>query len=149
MSAVSEIMSERQVVTITADSGMTARDAAGLMVKNRVGAIIVVDGNGQPAGIITERDILKKVSTKDIPASRVGIEEIMSSPAITIMAYDSVDTAARVMTRSRIKRLVVLESDNRIAGVVSVTDIVRNLAKLLTDDYRRYRSLRFAIDLAE
>jgi CBS domain-containing protein len=149
MSAVSEIMSDRKVVTIGADSGMTARHAAELMVKNRISSVIVIDNKGQPVGVITEHDLLKKVSTKDIPASRVGIEEIMSSPAITIMAYDSVDTAARVMTKSKIKRLVVLEADNRIAGIVSVTDIVRNLAKVLTDDYKRYRSLRFAIELAE
>ena len=64
------------------------------------------------------------------------------------MSYDSVDTASRIMVMNNIKRLVVLEEDNRIVGLLSVTDITRRLAKILLDDYSRYRSLRFAVDLA-
>ena len=52
----------------------------------------------------------------------------MSSPLITIMAYDSVDTASRIMTQNQIKHLVVLEEDNRICGLLSVTDITKHLA---------------------
>jgi signal-transduction protein with cAMP-binding, CBS, and nucleotidyltransferase domain len=52
------------------------------------------------------------------------------------------------MTKNKIKRLAVLEEDNRIVGLLSVTDIIRHLAKVLVDDYNRYRSLRFAIDLS-
>jgi predicted transcriptional regulator len=64
------------------------------------------------------------------------------------MSYDSLDTASRVMIKNKIKRIVVLEEDNRIAGLLSVTDITRHLAKILLDDYNRYRSLAFAVDLA-
>jgi predicted transcriptional regulator len=63
------------------------------------------------------------------------------------MSYDSIDTASRVMTRNNIKRLAVLEEDNRITGLLSVTDITKHLAKILLNDYNRYRSLRFAVDL--
>ena len=68
---------------------------------------------------------------------------MVSSPLITIMSYDSIDTALRVMT----DRLVVLEADNRITGMLSVSDITKHLAKILLDDYNRYKSLRFALDL--
>lgn len=149
MSAVSEIMSEKPVVTVTSDSGKTAKDVAKLMIDNRVGAVIVIDKNDQPLGIVTERDMLKRVSLKDVASSRIKVEDIMTSPLITVMAYDSVDTASRVMVKSRIKRLVVMEADNKIAGIASATDIVKNLAKILTDDQNRFKSLRFAIDLQE
>ncbi|MFZ0895548.1 MAG: CBS domain-containing protein [Candidatus Nitrosopolaris sp.] len=117
------------------------------MKNKKVGSVIVMDKESQPLGIITERDIVKRVCLKNLAASRIKAEEIMSSPLITIMPYDSIDTATRVMTKNKIKRLVVLEADNRITGMLSVSDITKHLAKILLDDYNRYKSLRFAVDL--
>ena len=148
MSSVSEIMSKREIVTITAFSGKSSQEVASLMINKKVGSVIVIDKNTEPLGIITERDIVKHIYLKNIAASRIKVEEIMSAPLITIMSYDSIDTASRVMTKNKIKRLAVLEEDNRIVGLLSVTDIIRHLAKVLVDDYNRYRSLRFAIDLS-
>jgi signal-transduction protein with cAMP-binding, CBS, and nucleotidyltransferase domain len=149
MSSVSEIMSEKEIVTEVADTGKTAQDVAQMMVKKKVGSVIIIDKKGHPIGIVTERDIVKRVCLKDVAASRIKLEEIMSAPLISIMSYDSIDTASRIMGMNNIKRLAVLEEDNRIVGLLSVTDITRRLAKILLDDYSRYRSLRFAVDLAE
>jgi signal-transduction protein with cAMP-binding, CBS, and nucleotidyltransferase domain len=148
MSSVSEIMSEKEIVTVVADKGKTAQDVAQMMVKKRVGSVIIIDKKSHPIGIITERDIVKRVCLNNVAASRIKLEEIMSAPLITIMSYDSLDTASRIMVKNNIKRLVVLEEDNKITGLLSVTDITRRLAKILLDDYSRYRSLRFAVDLA-
>jgi signal-transduction protein with cAMP-binding, CBS, and nucleotidyltransferase domain len=148
MSSVSEIMSEKEIVTIVANTGKSAQDVAQIMVKKKVGSVIIIDKKSDPVGIITERDMVKRVCLKDVAASRMKIEEIMSAPLITIMSYDSIDTASQVMVKNNIKRVVVLEEDNRIVGLLSVTDINRRLAKILLHDYSRYRSLRFAVDLA-
>lgn len=148
MSSVSEIMSEKEIVTATADTGKSAQDVAQMMVKKKVGSVIIINKKGNPIGIVTERDIVKRVCLKDVAASRIKLEEIMSAPLISIMSYDSIDTASRVMVMNNIKHLAVLEEDNRIVGLLSVTDITRRLAKILLDDYSRYRSLRFAVDLA-
>ena len=148
MSSVSEIMSKREIVTITSNSGKTAQDVADLMVEKKVGSVIVIDKKGQYDGIITERDMVKRVCLKNIAASRIKVEELMSSPLITIRSYDSLDTASRVMIKNKIKRIAVLEEDNRIVGLISVTDITKRLAKILLDDYNRYRLLGFAVDLA-
>ena len=148
MSTVNEIASRKEIVTITADSGKTAYDVADLMKRNGVGSIIVIDKKRQPMGMITERDMVKRVCLKSVASSRIKVEEIMSSPLITIMSYDSIDTASRVMNKNKIKRLIVLEPDNRITGLLSVFDITKHLAKILLDDYNRYRSLRFAVNLS-
>ena len=148
MSTVNEIASRKEIVTITADSGKTAYDVADLMKRNGVGSIIVIDKKRQPMGMITERDMVKRVCLKSVASSRIKVEEIMSSPLITIMSYDSTDTASVVMTKNKIKRLIVLEPDNRITGLLSVFDITKHLAKILLDDYNRYRSLRFAVNLS-
>ena len=147
MSSASEIMSEKEIVTVVANTGKSAQDVAQMMVKKKVGSVIVIDKKSHPIGIITERDIVKRVCLKDVAASRIKLEEIMSAPLITIMSYDSIDTASQIMLKNNIKHLVVLEEDNRIVGLLSVTDINRRLAKILLDDYSRYRSLRFAVDL--
>jgi signal-transduction protein with cAMP-binding, CBS, and nucleotidyltransferase domain len=109
--------------------------------------VIVIDKKTKPIGIITEKDLVRRVCLKNMSASRFAVEEIMSSPLITIMAYDSVDTASRIMTHNQIKHLVVLEEDNRICGLLSVTDITKHLAEILLNDYNRYRSLRSLIDM--
>jgi signal-transduction protein with cAMP-binding, CBS, and nucleotidyltransferase domain len=146
MSSVSEIMSGKEIVTIPSESGKTAQDTASLMMKKKVGSVLVIDKKVQPVGIITERDLVKRVCLKNVVASRIKVEEIMSSPLITVMSYDSIDTASRIMSKNKIKRLVVLEEDNRVTGMLSITDITRQLARILMDDYNRYRSLRFAVD---
>lgn len=148
MSSVSEIMSAKEIVTTVVDTGKSAQDIAQMMVKEKVGSVIIIDKKGIPIGIVTERDIVTRVCLKDVAASRIKLEEIMSTPLISVMSYDSIDTASRIMIKNNIKRLAVLEEDNRIVGLLSVTDITRRLAKILLDDYSRYRSLRFAVDLA-
>ena len=90
---------------ITADSGKSVNDVADLMKNKNVGSVIVMDKKSQPLGIITERDMVKRVCLKNLATSRIKAEEIMSSPLITIMSYDSIDTASRVMTNNKIKRL--------------------------------------------
>jgi signal-transduction protein with cAMP-binding, CBS, and nucleotidyltransferase domain len=147
VSTVSEIASNKEIVMIIADSGKSAYDVADLMKNKKVGSVIVMDKKSQPLGIITERDMVKRVCIKNLATSRIKAEEIMSSPLIT-MSYDSIDTASRVMTKNKIKRLVVLEADNRITGMLSGSDITKHLAKILLDDYNRYKSLRFAVDLS-
>lgn len=147
MSAVSEIMSSEDTVTIATESGNTARDVAEIMVKKKISSVIVIDRKTKPVGIVTEKDLVRRVCLKDISASRFTVEEIMSSPLITVMAYDSIDTASRIMTQNHIKHLVVLEEDNRICGLLSVTDITKHLAKILLNDYNRYRSLKSLIEM--
>jgi CBS domain-containing protein len=146
MSAVSEIMSPKKIVSIGIESSPSALDATKLMIKNRVGAVVVIKA-GKPVGIITERDILKKAAASSKPVKDVAVKDIMSSPLITIRAIDSIETAAAVMAKNRIKRLVVVEQDGSLAGVLSITDIARKLAKILANDYSRYGHLKAILDL--
>jgi CBS domain-containing protein len=148
MSAVSEIMSHKGVVTLRANFEPTVLDAVKIMLKNKVGSVVIVDSAGKPEGIITERDILRTVSrSKNKMASDMLAGEIMSSPVITVKSMDSVDTAASKMAKNKVKRLVVVESDGKMAGIISVSDITKRLSKILSDDYNRYRALGPALSL--
>lgn len=142
MSAVSELMSKKNVVSIQSNSEITALDISKLMVKNKVGSVLVLDSANLPIGIITERDIIKKVCVTNTLPNEMKADKIMSSPVITIMSYDSIETAAQKMINYKIKRLPVLEENQQIASILSLTDITKHLSKILVDDYNRFRFLK-------
>jgi CBS domain-containing protein len=142
MSAVSELMSKKNVVSIQSNSEITALDISKLMVKNKVGSVLVLDSANLPIGIITERDIIKKVCVTNTLPNEMKADKIMSSPVITIMSYDSIETAAQKMTNYKIKRLPVLEENQQIVNILSLTDITKHLSKILVDDYKRFRFLK-------
>jgi CBS domain-containing protein len=148
VSVVSEIMPQKKVVvTVDINDNPSALDIAKLMAKHRIGSVVVVEGdNKRPVGMITERDIIKKVTAQNKSADQVAVRHIMSSPLITVKSIDSIDTAAGTIADNRVKRLVVLEQDGSMVGILSVSDITKKLAKILTQDYSRYRSLRNLLD---
>ena len=142
MSAVSELMSKKNVVSIQSNSEITTLDISKLMVKNKVGSVLVLNSANLPIGIITERDIIKKVCVTNTLPNEMKADKIMSSPVITIMSYDSIETAAQKMSNYKIKRLPVLEENQQIASILSLTDITKHLSKILVDDYKRFRFLK-------
>jgi CBS domain-containing protein len=142
MSVVSELMSKKNVVSIYSNSEITASDISKLMVKNKVGSVLVINHSNFPIGIVTERDIIKKVCVTNTLPNEMKVDKIMSSPVITIMSYDSIETAAQKMTNYKIKRLPVLEEDQQIVSILSLSDITRHLSKILVDDYKRFRFLK-------
>jgi CBS domain-containing protein len=145
MSAVSEIMST-EVVAKELDPNSSALDIAKVLSKSKAGAVVVLKF-GKPFGLITERDLLKKVSARNKKPEDISAKSIISSPIVTVKAFDSIETAAKLMSKNKIKRLVVLEDDGSLVGMLSVTDFAKKLAKILTDDHNRYRSLRATLDL--
>lgn len=148
MSVVSEIMPQKAVVTVDINDNPSALDVAKLMAKHRIGSVVVIEGNNnkKPVGMVTERDIIKKVSAQNKSANQVAVRHIMSSPLVTVKSIDSIDTAAEIIAENKVKRLVVLEQDGSMVGILSVSDIAKKLAKILTEDYSRYRSLRNLLD---
>jgi len=142
MSVVSELMSKKNVVSIYSNSEITAFDISKLMVKNKVGSVLVINHSNFPIGMVTERDIIKKVCVTNTLPNEMKVDKIMSSPVITIMSYDSIETAAQKMTNYKIKRLPVLEEDQQIVSILSLSDITRHLSKILVDDYKRFRFLK-------
>jgi CBS domain-containing protein len=141
---------KKVVVTVDINDNPSALDIAKLMAKHRIGSIVVVEGNNNNnklVGIITERDIIKKVSAQNKSPDQIAAGDIMSSPLVVVKSIDSIDTAAETMAKNNVKRLVVLEQDSSMIGVLSVSDIAKKLAKILTDDYGRYQSLRNMLDM--
>jgi CBS domain-containing protein len=129
MSKVKDIMT-KTVVTIEANK--TVSEATALMTENNVSNLIVMK-DVTPIGIVTERDFVRKVLAKNKPPT-IKISEIMSTPLRVIDPDAPIKEAARKIIRKGIRRLPVIH-DNKLVGIVTTTDIAKQLSKkTLTDE---------------
>jgi CBS domain-containing protein len=128
MPTVKDIMT-KNVISIGVHNSVF--EAAELMSSNQVGCLVIMDGE-VPIGIVTERDIVRRVVAKKIPLD-TKISEIMSKSLITIDPDASLKEAARLMSSNKIRRLPVLKQ-NRLVGIAVASDFVRNLGKKTTSE---------------
>jgi CBS domain-containing protein len=103
------------------DKRKTAKDAAALMVERDIGSVVVTS-SGSPIGIVTERDILKKVTFDSKDPSSVALESIMTSPLITVDANSSLGDATLIMTEKKIRRLLATDQ-GKIIGIFTQRDL--------------------------
>ncbi|HUN31147.1 MAG TPA: CBS domain-containing protein [Trebonia sp.] len=135
MNATVKDVMTRRVVAVSAD--VTYKDLAAELRENHVSALPVLDGEGRVIGVVSESDLLAKqaLDGQDVSvingilhrreqnkASAVTAAALMTTPAITIGADDTVAQAARLMYTRRVKRLPVVAPDGRIVGIVSRSD---------------------------
>ena len=111
---------------ITIDASASALEAAETMNKYDIGCLIVVEVR-KPIGIVTERDMLKRVLLQHRNPRKTSVNNIMSRPLIVSTPKTEIRDAVRVMNERRIKKLPVIE-DGNLLGLVSLTDVVRSLA---------------------
>lgn len=101
---------------------LNVMEAAKLMRKHDVDNIVVLN-NGAPVGIVTERDIISKLVSKDIKPSTVKLKDIMTTPLITASTNDRLSDIARKMAAARIRRIPVIDSGELVGVVADVTVI--------------------------
>lgn len=114
-----------EVITVTPATGI--KEAARMMFRNRVSGLPVVDDDDRLIGIITEADFLQlEVSREEendpAPVERVG--EVMSSGVLAVDPALSIYEAAKMMVVQELKRLPVVDGEDRLLGIISRADIV-------------------------
>ncbi len=124
-----DIMSKR---VISVESDLPAIDIAKLMDKNKVSSVIVTKDD-KPYGIVTERDMLSKVSAQNKKPSEIKSSEIMSSPLVVVSSLTPADEVAEKMILNKIRRVVVFDGGQPL-GVITVTDFVKHLHSMLLDE---------------
>jgi signal-transduction protein with cAMP-binding, CBS, and nucleotidyltransferase domain len=107
----------------TIGTGATVAQAAAAMCHDDVGSCIVLEKN-KPVGIVTEQDINCKVVARDLKPSTVHVNEIMSTPLITVGAGKTVGDAAHMMVKHRVRRLPVVNAKKQVIGIVTVRDLL-------------------------
>jgi CBS domain-containing protein len=109
---------------VTVEPNVTAKKAVELMNLHDIGCLVVVH-SGKPVGIVTERDMLKRVIHKSRNPARTRVVDVMSKPLVTASPDMRAGDAAKLMIERNVKKLAVIEN-GRLAGLVSITDLLRS-----------------------
>src|SRR5208337_2066463 len=109
------------VITIKDSDSVLA--ASKLMKKHEIGCVVVVDKSGKPLGLMTERDVVRRVAALDLLPSKVNAGKSMSKPLGTIDASSNVTEAAKEMHELKVRRLVVVQGGS-VKGIITSNDIV-------------------------
>lgn len=117
---------------LTVYSERTVREAALAMERSAVGCVLVTkdDRGQQVVGILTERDLVRRILTKEGDMSGTRVKSIMSSPLIVIGSDATIEQAAKIMERNCVRRLPVVDQAG-LVGVVTVDDLAKALAREL------------------
>ena len=118
----------KDVRVVRLDSSV--KEVVATMNKFDIGSIIVVQGD-RPVGIITERDILSRVVEPCLAPEILNARQVMTSPVVSIRETASLDEAAELMAKKKVKKLPVMNKE-KLVGIVTFTDIVTKVPAMLS-----------------
>lgn len=126
VTTVRELM-RKEVFTI--EESESIQNSAMKMNDKKVSSLLIVDSDGKPTGLVTERDLVRKVCIKDVRTSQVKNKEIMSAPLITIDSKSSPSVAADLMLKNNVRHLLVVDDDsknaNKLIGMITPLDFTK------------------------
>ena len=133
---VQDIMT-RDVQTVAPDAPI--QEAAAIMLKHEVGALPVTDGN-HVVGFLTDRDIVVRATAAGLDPTRTPVRQAMTRGVVSCYDENDVSELARKMETAGVRRLVVLNSADHLAGIVSIEDLaVRGENPVLTGEIMAFR----------
>ena len=133
---VSDLM-RKKLVTIKESTSV--QEAANKMKEKNVSSLVVVDENGRPLGLITERDLVSMVCISDIYTSKITNKEIMSSPLVTVKSKSLSSEAVDIMLQNNVRHLLVIDNEsskdvNKPIGIITPLDFTRSQGYAGSDD---------------
>ena len=118
------------LVTVSARTSVIS--AVRTMHEEHIGAVAVVD-NDRLTGIFSERDLMNRVVLRGLDPNQTLIGDVMTSPVITIQRAAIADDALKLMDERHIRHLPVINTDGRLAGMLSVRSLLHEKVQELTD----------------
>lgn len=109
------------------------------LARYNVGALLVVDETGTLVGIVSERDVVRRLNERGAALLTAPVDEIMTSAVVTCSSTDGVDSLAEVMTERRIRHMPVVD-EGRLVGIVSIGDVVKSRIQQLESDREQLES---------
>ena len=124
-------MQVREIMTTPAnvvDPSCSVKDLAEKMRNEDVGAVPICDGD-RILGMVTDRDIVTRAVAMDKPLSQCSAKDVMSPDVAYVREEDDIDKAEQLMSQKQVRRLPVVNKDNRLVGMVTVADLARKANK--------------------
>jgi CBS domain-containing protein len=122
---IASLLAIKGNAVITIQSSETVKGAIALLAEHNIGALVVVDRDATPVGIVSERDIVRAAARGEAEAVfSIAIGSIMTKQVVIGLPQDDLSSVGHTMTERRIRHLPVMES-GRLVGMVSLGDIVK------------------------
>jgi CBS domain-containing protein len=119
---ISGILARKGSSVITAPPSTSVTEFIRMLAEHRIGAVVVVS-DGRMVGIVSERDVVRRLAAVGAAALDQEISELMTSELVTCSPEDSLDDIAVLLTERRIRHLPVM-ADDELAGIVTIGDVV-------------------------
>lgn len=120
----------RSIVTVNRSA--TVLDAIQAMAGAKVGSVVVVDGDQHVEGIFSERDVMLRVVLEGRDPAQTRVEQVMTSPVVTISPRTTADEALQVMIHDHIRHLPIVDSRGRVQEIVSMRSLLQEKIEDLT-----------------
>ncbi len=117
----------KNVITLTKSA--TVMDAVNIMADNHISCVVIRRGK-KPVGIITERDMVRRVLQWGIDPKKTKVEKIMSYPVKTLNPNQNILDAIKTMKKYNIRRVAICTDKNKLVGIVTETDLFRETKRL-------------------
>jgi len=121
---VENILQSKGHTVYTVEAGAPLSEAVHILNKHKIGAVVVVDAKGKVAGILSERDIVRRLDKDPIALLAGPVRGAMTTKVITTTSAASVSDLMEQMTRHRIRHIPIVEN-GKLTGIVSIGDVVK------------------------
>lgn len=122
---IGQILKSKGRAVATARPDTSLSDIIAKLAQKKIGAIVIVGDAGEVAGIVSERDIIRRVAERGNAALNEPVSESMTATVITCQETSTLDEMMELMTQGRFRHVPVLE-DGALVGIVSIGDVVKN-----------------------
>jgi CBS domain-containing protein len=129
---ISDIVRHKGGDVVTIAPSETVTTLLTMLAEHNVGALVVVTDDGV-AGIVSERDVVRKIAERGAEMLDATVDEIMSTSVVSCASKDNVDSVAETMTERRIRHMPVID-DGQLVGIVSIGDVVSSRMRQLETD---------------
>jgi len=120
---VASLLAKKGPKVVTVQPEQTIRQALALLAEHNIGALVVVDREGRPVGILSERDIVR-TAARDEAVFAKTVSVLMTKDVIVGLPTDDLESVGRTMTDRRIRHLPVVDQ-RRLVGIISIGDVVK------------------------
>jgi signal-transduction protein with cAMP-binding, CBS, and nucleotidyltransferase domain len=133
LTKIGDLMTEKLE---TIEASLSAQEAAMKMRDRNVSSLVVIDANSKTVGIITERDLVRKVCVHDASSRDTSVQDILSDALVTTDAISEVGVAADIMIQNQVRHLLVVKDEdiNKPLGIITPSDLARYLKENLDID---------------
>jgi signal-transduction protein with cAMP-binding, CBS, and nucleotidyltransferase domain len=129
----------------TIEASSSVQEAAKKMRDKSTSSLVVVDSSNKSIGIITERDLVRKICASDSSSKNTRVQDILSDALVTADAISEVGVAADIMIQNKVRHLLVVEGGDitKPLGIITPTDFVGYLRENLNMDHVNPKILEF------